>query len=212
MGYLDNSSVTIDAILTAKGRELLAKGAGNFVITKFALGDDEIDYTLWNENHPLGTAYYGTIIENMPILEAVPDETQALRSRLITLGQNTTNIPIITTLPDGLVKTFTNAAEKLTLAPGTGPTTAFVDTSYTVTISDSSLLRLSVLTPGGTAAKLSETLALQAQGSARSITGIGLTFEITCVPKSTVQYATITITGNTTGASASIRATIPKLS
>ena len=59
MGYLDNSSVTIDAILTVKGRELLAQGANNFKITQFALGDDEIDYTLWNSDHPLGTAYYG---------------------------------------------------------------------------------------------------------------------------------------------------------
>jgi hypothetical protein len=208
MGYLDNSSVTIDAILTAKGRELLAKGAGNFDITKFALGDDEIDYTLWNENHPLGTAYYGTIIENMPILEAVPDETQALRSRLITLAQNATNIPNIGGLPDGFVKTFASATERYSLSPVTGPTTAFVDTSYTVTISDSSLLRLSV---GGSGAKLSETLAAQGQGSARSITGIGLTFEITCIPRSTIQYATITVTGNTTGASASVRAIIPKL-
>ena len=90
MGYLDNSSVTVDAILTLKGRELLAKGGNAFQITQFALGDDEIDYSLWNPDHPLGTAYYGTIIENMPITEAIPDETQALKYKLISLPKQTT--------------------------------------------------------------------------------------------------------------------------
>ncbi len=56
MGYLDNSSVTVDAILTLKGRELLAKGGNAFNITQFAVGDDEIDYSLWNPDHPLGQA------------------------------------------------------------------------------------------------------------------------------------------------------------
>ena len=78
MGYLDNSSVTVDAILTLKGRELLARGGNAFNITQFALGDDEVDYGLWNPNHPLGTDYYGVIIENMPVTEALSDETQAL--------------------------------------------------------------------------------------------------------------------------------------
>ena len=96
MGYLDNSSVTVDAILTKKGRELLAQGGNAFNITQFALGDDEVDYSLWNPDHPLGTEYYGVIIENMPITEAIPDETQALRSKLITLPKQTTNIPIVT--------------------------------------------------------------------------------------------------------------------
>jgi hypothetical protein len=95
MGYLDNSSVTVDAILTLKGRELLAKGGSSFSITQFAIGDDEVDYTLWNPDHPLGTNYYGTIIENMPVTEAIPDETQALRYKLVTLPKQTTNIPVI---------------------------------------------------------------------------------------------------------------------
>jgi hypothetical protein len=95
MGYLDNTSVTVDAILTLKGRELLARGGDAFKITQFALGDDEIDYSLWNPDHPLGTNYYGTIIENMPVTEAIPDETQALKYKLVTLPKQTTNIPVI---------------------------------------------------------------------------------------------------------------------
>ena len=71
MGFLDNSSVTVDAILTKKGREILANG-GDLNITKFALSDEEIDYTLWDVTHPNGTDSYGTVIENMSLLEATP--------------------------------------------------------------------------------------------------------------------------------------------
>ena len=76
MGYLNSAEVTVDAILTKKGRELLARGRSAFVITKFAVADDEIDYGLYNPAHPLGTEYYGNAIENLPIVEASPDETQ----------------------------------------------------------------------------------------------------------------------------------------
>ena len=76
MGYLNNSSITVDAILTKKGRELLARGRDEFKITHFALADDEVDYDLYNTEHPLGTAYYGAAIENMPVVEALADETQ----------------------------------------------------------------------------------------------------------------------------------------
>ena len=89
MGYLNNQVVTVDAILTKKGRELLAKGDGSFNITQFALADDEIDYTLYNPNHPSGSAYYGEAIENMPLLEAFPDETQMMKYKLTTLDRGT---------------------------------------------------------------------------------------------------------------------------
>ena len=78
MGYLDNTSITVDAILTKRGRELLARGDGSFNITQFALADDEIDYTLFNENHPNGSQYYGEAIENLPLLEAIPDENNIM--------------------------------------------------------------------------------------------------------------------------------------
>ena len=79
MGVLDNTSVTVDAILTKKGREKLAKGEGQFKITKFALGDDEIDYNLYDVTHPNGSNFYGEAIENMNLLEAVPDQNLSLR-------------------------------------------------------------------------------------------------------------------------------------
>ena len=99
MGYLDNSSITVDAILTKKGRELLSKGRDFFVISQFALADDEVDYELWNPAHPLGSDYYGIIIENMPIVEAVTDENYSLRYKLLTLPKNTIKIPIVSTNP-----------------------------------------------------------------------------------------------------------------
>ena len=80
MGYLDNTSITVDAILTKKGREILAKGADDFKITQFALADDEIDYSLWNPAHSLGSNFYGIAIDNMPLIEAIPDETQTMKS------------------------------------------------------------------------------------------------------------------------------------
>ena len=95
MGYLDSSTITVDAILTKKGRELLARNDGSFNITQFALGDDEIDYTLFNEDHPNGTQYSGEAIENMSLIEAIPDENNIMRHKLISLERGTTVIPFI---------------------------------------------------------------------------------------------------------------------
>jgi hypothetical protein len=94
MGYLLNNIISVDAILTRKGRSALAKGSG-FNITQFAIADDEVDYSLWNTSHPLGTSFYGSAIENMPLIEASPDETQSMRYKLVTLPRGTSQIPII---------------------------------------------------------------------------------------------------------------------
>ena len=96
MGYLNNSSIIVDAILTKKGRELLARQDGSFKITQFALGDDEIDYTLFNENHPNGSQYSGEAIENMEIIEAFPDDNNIMVSKLVTLPRGTTKMPVVT--------------------------------------------------------------------------------------------------------------------
>ena len=75
MGFLDNSTITVDAILTKRGREILSQG-GNFKITKFALSDEEIDYALYDTTHPNGTDSYGAVIENISLLEASPNKTE----------------------------------------------------------------------------------------------------------------------------------------
>ena len=107
MGFLNNTTVTVDAILTKKGRELLAQGTEAFKITKFALADDEVDYNLWDVTHPNGSDYYGKVIENMPLLEAIPDENHVMRYKLVTLPKSTTRMPVLRVVgPDSI--TFIN--------------------------------------------------------------------------------------------------------
>ena len=115
MGYLDNSSITVDAILTKRGRELLARNDGSFKITQFALSDDEIDYSLFNESHPNGTQYSAEAIENMPLIEAIPTGPNQMHSKLITLTRGANAIPYIShnygdagiTLSQGAQETIT---------------------------------------------------------------------------------------------------------
>jgi len=95
MGYLNNTVITVDAILTKKGRELLARNDGSFRITQFALSDDEIDYTLFNPTHPSGSSYYGEAIDGMPLLEAFPDESQIMKYKLVTLPRGTAKLPVL---------------------------------------------------------------------------------------------------------------------
>ena len=83
MGFLDNTTITVDAILTKKGREKLAS-TGQLGIVKYAFADDDIDYTLYDTSHPNGSTYYGAVLENMPVLEAFVDETQVMRYKLFT--------------------------------------------------------------------------------------------------------------------------------
>ena len=97
MGVLDNTTITVDAILTKKGRELLAQGEGKFKITKFALADDEIDYGLYDITHPNGSNFYGQAIENMNLLEAIPNQTLAVKYFLTNNpGQTSGNAPVVT--------------------------------------------------------------------------------------------------------------------
>jgi len=107
MGVLDNTTVTVDAILTKKGRELLAKGQGQFNITKFSLGDDEIDYNLYDVTHPNGSNFYGEAIENMNLLEAIPNQDLALKYPLGDIeassdGDSTTGNYVLSVNPPSL--------------------------------------------------------------------------------------------------------------
>ena len=95
MGFLDNTTITVDAILTKRGREKLASADEIFEITHFALADDEIDYELWDTSHPNGSTYYGAVLENMPLLEAFVDETQVMRYKLFTADKDKPNLAFI---------------------------------------------------------------------------------------------------------------------
>lgn len=116
MGYLDNRSITVEAILTKKGRQLLSQGRSLFNITKFALSDDEVDYHLWNAAHPSGSNYYGYAIEQLPVLEPTPDETQTMRYKLVSFSRSTSRLPVVTVNPTAI--TFIQG-ENVIITPGT---------------------------------------------------------------------------------------------
>ena len=194
MGYLNNSVVTVDAILTKKGRELLAKGDGSFRITQFALGDDEIDYTLYNPTHPSGSAFYGQAIENMPLLEAFPDEQQIMKYKLITLPRGTAKMPV---LDLGYTAITLKQGASLAITPQTLNYTGgnqFESSGYTATIGDvrtmASFTATGIDTPAANAANQTVTL-----GTSVSKTVVG---------------TTITVTGRDSGARLSIPVTITK--
>ena len=211
MGYLDNSSVTVDAILTLKGRELLARGGDAFKITQFALGDDEVDYSLWNPNHPLGTNYYGVIIENMPIVEAVADETQALRYKLITLPKQTTNIPVVTVGNTAI--TLLASGDTAAIAPNTSNLTGGnSNLGYTAILSDSTVADIQVTRALQNSVLPTTPRFIGDNEDAQSVAVAG--FEFRVVAKA--QYiedktATITIIGNETGGSVTINLTVKKV-
>lgn len=209
MGYLDNSSITVDAILTKKGRELLARGRNEFNITQFALSDDEVDYDLWNPDHPLGTAYYGTVIENMPLTEAVPDDTQVMKYKLVTLPKSTVRIPVVNigntavTLVQGQVYPITPSTINF---PSSNQTFG-----YTAILSDSDAAFLSVNQAAPQAALASIPAFIGDTEAATTVSVVGLSFTITAKPQPLAdRIATITIIGNETGGRATLTLTVKK--
>ena len=98
MGFINNTSYILNAVLTKKGREYLAKSDGKFNITKFALADDEVDYTLWDIAHPKGTNYFGAVLESTPMIEPCVDPEVVMKYKLITLPVGTTALPYISNL------------------------------------------------------------------------------------------------------------------
>lgn len=94
MGFLDNSTITVDAVLTKQGRELIKNGAV-LDISHFTVSDTGVDYRLWNTGHPSGSAYYGEAIENLPMLEAGVHAQYALNNRLVSYPQGTVSVPAL---------------------------------------------------------------------------------------------------------------------
>lgn len=199
MGYLDNTSITVDAILTKKGRQKLASGQ-SLNITKFALGDDEIDYTLYEPAHPKGSAYYDSAIKAIPILEASPDETQVLRYKLVTLPKGTTQIPVVSL---GIQQIGVNQTEgQVALSPTTSPA-GNTNAGYTVVLADQRAGTLAV-TQGATAVgSVPVFLGEEITTTAQVVSGLQFTF--TPNPSLTSNVSTtITVYGNETGGSQTI--------
>jgi hypothetical protein len=216
MGYLNNSVVTIDAILTKKGRELLARGDGSFKITQFALADDEIDYTLYNPDHPSGSVFYGEAIENMPLLEAFPDETQIMKYKLTTLPRGTAKLPVIEV---GYAAIQLKQGSSLAITPQTlnylGAAKTFETNGYVVTIADSRVT--SVFNGVGISTSEADRLNTSTTlGTNVSKTVIGTSINITATTVNTLfgtrssLTTTLTVIGRDSGARITVPVTIVK--
>jgi hypothetical protein len=216
MGFLNNQFVTIDAVLTKKGRELLARNDGSFQITQFALSDDEIDYTLYNPNHPSGSAFFGEAIEAMPLLEAFVDETQMMKYKLVTLPRGTSKLPVINL---SLNSVIIPQAGTITISPQTlnylNASRTVEPSGYLMTIGDSRFvstfngvgidttgLNLTGLVPNASGANLSQSSI----GTSFSIlaTSLNVLFPSTALAGATLS-TTLTCIGRDSGA----RITIP---
>jgi hypothetical protein len=218
MGYLNNQAVTIDAILTTKGRELLAKNDGSFRITQFALADDEIDYTLYNPSHPSGSSFYGEAIQNMPLLEAFPLETQIMKYKLATLPRGTAKLPVLN-LGYSAVTLVQGAS--LAITPQTlnylGNTQGFETSGYAATISDVRLMStftgIGINTPAAVASNSTSTTTLGVNVS-QTVIGSQINLRATTVNTlfgaNTQLSATLTVVGLDSGARLTIPITINK--
>jgi len=196
MGYLDKSTITVDAILTKRGRAKLA--SNNFNITKFALADDEVDYNLWDVNHGKGTNYYGQAIENLPMTEAVPDESKVMRFKLMTLSKNIQKLPFLVINPSNEVFTITGTGTgTITAQTTTGGGVSFMDTSFTAIISDGSLVTFGTDEVNFDGASVSKTFGTLANPLIDGLASIALTGNnlSTTLTKTT----TLTIVGGATG-------------
>ena len=213
MGYLDPTTLTIDAILTRKGREALAKNDGSFRITQFALADDEIDYTLYNPTHPSGSAFYGEAIESMPLLEAFPIETQIMKYKLATLPRGTAKMPV---LDLGYAAISLQQGASLSITPQTlnylGNNHTYETSGYSTTISDVRLMNtyngVGINTDAANAQNSSATVTL---GTNVSKTVIGTQINLRATTVNTLFGSNVRLTGTLTvvGLDSGARVTIP---
>lgn len=216
MAYLNNSAVIVDAILTKKGRELLARNDGSFRITQFSVSDDEVDYTLYNPNHPSGSAFYGEAIENMPVIQAFPDDTEIMKYKLITLPRGTAKLPV---LDLGYTTITIKQGSSLSITPQTlnylGATSTFEQSGYVATIGDVRTMNafngVGINTPEATSLNATSTI-----GTNVSKTVIGTTINLTATTvntlfgTNTILYTTLIVVGRDSGARLSIPVQIKK--
>ena len=205
MGFLDNTSITVDAILTKKGRELLARGQNEFKITKFALADDEIDYNLYDTSHPNGSNFFAAVIENMPLLEAFVDENQLMRYKLVTLPKETANLPILDVGAPSY--TFPAPGTTETITPDTRNSP---QESYTFTLFNADLATLSPEGETGFTDTATTTTFLNAAERKRSFTVVGKKVQLVARSLTVDTNTNLQITGNTSGATVTLPITVKK--
>ena len=207
MAYIDNQTITVDAVLTKKGRELLAK-TGNLNITSFALADDEIDYTLYDPNHPNGSAFYDIALRNTPVFEPLTDETQVMKYKLVTLNQGVTAIPVISIAQDKILITRDYTGD-IIISPSTNPAYN-LQAGYTAILGNKNVGTL-IVQQSNSINAVSNTIPTFAGDinttSAQVV--VGNTFRF--VPNSSLGKTTttnLTIIGNESGGSISIEVTV----
>ena len=210
MGFLNNTTITIDAILTKRGRELLARGRNEFKVTKFSLADDEVDYRLWDVTHPNGTNYYGAVIENMPLLEPVPDETQVLKYKLVTLPKETSRLPILDVAVSTLAFAQGGGNGDL-LAPGTLNSTDS-EQGYTFIIHDTTVatLQAAQAAPSPSAPLVPVTLSDEELTQSQNVSGLTARVLPQIFTSPAQKTTQITIVGNQTGATTTVSVSVNK--
>ena len=207
MGFLNNTTVTVDAILTKKGRELLAQGTEAFNITKFALADDEVDYNLFDVTHPNGSDFFGKVIENMPLLEAIPDENHVMRYKLITLPKNTSKMPVINSSVPSIIFEAAGGIQQPDRIV-TATTANVSDSSYTFILHDQSVCTMTVNEGAGSGVGATTPFFLGDDDVPNSKTLVAKSVNIgNGQPVNTEKATQLTIIGNDTGATTSITIT-----
>lgn len=218
MGYINNTSIVVDAILTKKGRELLSKNDGSYRITQFALSDDEVDYTLYNPNHPSGSAFFGEAIEKTPVIEAYPDDQEVMKYKLITLPRGTAKLPV---LEIGYTRIELKQGGSIPIRPATlnylGASNTIEQSGYIATIGDFRVLS----SFNGTGINTANAQVLNTTttiGSSVSKTVIGTTINLTATTvnvlfgANTTLTTILTIIGRDSGARITVPVTITKQS
>ena len=221
MSFLNNQLVIIDAVLTKKGRELMARNDGSFQVTQFALADDEIDYTLYNPTHPSGSAFFGEAIEQMPLLQAFTDETQNLKYKLVTLTRGTSKLPVLNV---GYAAISLRQAASINITPQTlnylGAVSTFEPSGYQMTVGDSRFLSTFTGTGIDTTGLNITSPIPNSAGSSLSASQIGTSFSLIATTINTLFgtnalpgdsiSTTITVIGRDSGARITIPLTIIK--
>jgi hypothetical protein len=207
MAYIDNQTITVDAILTKKGRELLAKN-GNLNITSFALADDEIDYSLYNSSHPNGSAFFDIALRNTPVFEPLSDETQTMKYKLVTLNQGVTSIPVITIAQDkiSVARDYTG---EIIISPSTNP-------AYNLTLGYTAILGnknvgVLIVEQENAINSVSNTIPTFAGDISTTSAQVAVGSKFRFVPNSSLNKTTttnLTIVGNESGGSTSIEVTV----
>jgi len=207
MGYLDNKSIIVDATLTRKGRELLAKN-GSLKISSFALADDEIDYRLYDANAASEELKEIALI-NTPVFEPTTDETQTMKYKLLTLDQGSTFIPLVSISQES-ISVLSTYNGRIVISPTTTPANYNANGGYTAILGNSKVGTIvpTIESPNGSTSGTIATFGGDRSADS-SITVVGLEFAF--IPSSVLNRTTtttLTIIGNESGGGVSIPVTV----